>query len=99
MFLRDSDGIVEGGIRTPLVDVPVDVLSGEPVGTTLACSLFGSTTPLPADRIAALYASPEVYLDAYAKAADLTIAAGWVLEEDEEALLAEADPSAVVPTP
>jgi hypothetical protein len=98
-FIRDADGIVEGGIRTPLVDTPVDVLSGEPVGTTLACSLFGSTTPLPAARIAELYASPQAYLDAYAEAAGVAIAAGHVLTEDEDALLAEADPSAVGPAP
>lgn len=98
-FVRDSDGIVEGGIRTPLVDVPVNVLSGEPVGTTLACSLFGSTTPLPADRIAALYASPDAYLDAYGEAADAAIASGFVLAEDEDALLAAADASKIVATP
>jgi hypothetical protein len=98
-FVRDADGIVEGGIRTPLVDVPVEVLSGAPVGTTLACTLFGSTMPLPPARIAELYASPQAYLDAFAEAADATIAAGFVLEEDKDALLAEADPSALEPAP
>lgn len=98
-YVRDADGIVEGGIRTPLVDVPLDVLSGEPAGGSLACSLFGSTTPLPAARIAELYASPQAYLDAYAEATDATIAAGYVLEEDKDALLAEADASRVEPAP
>jgi hypothetical protein len=98
-YVRDADGIVEGGIRTPLVDVPVEVLSGEPAGGSLACSLFGSTTPLPAARIAELYASPQAYLDAYAEAADATIAAGFVLEEDKDTLLGEANASLVEAAP
>src|SRR6185503_12694432 len=87
-FSRDEDGIVLGGMRTPLVDVPLDVLSGAaPAGASLVCMLFGSTTPLPADRVAALYASPQAYLDAYTAAADAAVAAGFVLEDDRASLL------------
>jgi hypothetical protein len=96
-FVRDQDGIVLGGIRTPQVDVPVDVLSGAPAGGSIACTLFGSTTPLSAERIAERYASPEAYLEAYTQAADATIAAGFVLAEERAALLADADPSRVGP--
>jgi hypothetical protein len=97
-FSRDADGIVLGGMRTPLVDVPLDVLSGmAPADASLVCMLFGSTTPLPADRIAALYASPQAYLDAYTAAADAAVAAGFVLEEDRATLLADAEPSRVGP--
>lgn len=92
-FVLDEDGIVKGGVRTPQVDVPVDVLSGAPVGTTLACMLFGSTTPIEPARLAELYASPQAYLEAYTTAADAAIAAGYVLEDDRQALLDDADPS------
>jgi hypothetical protein len=96
VLLRDQDGIALGGIRTPQVDAPIDILSGEAApGGPIACILFGSTKPLPAERIAARYASPTAYLEAYNKAADATIGGGFVLAEDREALLADADPSRV----
>ena len=93
---RDADGIALGGIRTPPVDVPVAVLSGVPgPNPDVLCLLLGSTTPLPAERLAALYPSPEDYVQRYEAAADEVIEAGFVLEEDRDALLAFADPSAI----
>jgi hypothetical protein len=93
---RDDDGIVRGGIRTPLVDVPVDVLSGQPrASANVACFLSGSTEPLPPDRLRARYASRAAYLDEYTKAADAVIAAGFVLPEDRDRLLAAAQPDRV----
>ena len=80
---------------SPLVDVPVDVLSGAPASSGIDCSLFGSTTPLPPARLAARYASFQAYLDAFIASADATIAAGFVLPEDRDALLAAAQPSRV----
>ena len=95
VLVRDQDGIALGGIRTPQVDAPIDVLSGESSGGPIACLLFGSTKPLPAERIAARYTSPSAYLEAYNQAADATIRAGFVLEDDRAILLADADPSRV----
>ncbi len=94
-FVRDDDGIVRGGIRTPQLDVPVATLSGEPGGESIICLLLGSTTPFTPDRLRELYGSPDEYLDAYTEAADAAIAAGFVLEDDREALLADADPSVI----
>jgi hypothetical protein len=96
-YARDADGIAVGGIRTPLVDVPLDTLSGAPQQSAVACMLFGSTTPLASDRVAELYVSPEAYLDAYAASADATVEAGFVLDDDRDALLDKADPSRVAP--
>ena len=94
---RDADGIALGGIRTPPVDVPVDVLSGVPgPNPDLLCILLGSTTPLPAERLAELYPSRADYEQRYAAAADEVIEAGFVLEDDRDALLAFADPSRIV---
>src|SRR4026208_2134533 len=46
---RNADGIALGGIRTPPVDVPVDVLSGAPgPSPALPRPVLGSSTPLPA---------------------------------------------------
>ncbi len=93
---RNADGIALGGVRTPPVDVPVAVLSGAPgPNPSTICLLLGSTTPLPASRLAQLYPSRAVYEQRYAAAADAAIKAGFVLPEDRAALLAYADPSRI----
>ena len=88
---RDADGIARGGIRTPKVDAPADVQSGEPgAGADLMCMLLGSSKPLPPQRLAELYADHEEYLTKFEAAADAAITDGFVLAEDREALLATA---------
>ena len=95
-YVVDDDGIVAGGIRTPLVDVPVDRLSGEASPeASVACLLFGSTTPLADDRLAELYPDADTYLAAFEASADEVIAAGFVLDDDRDALLAEAQPDRI----
>ena len=93
---RNGDAIALGGIRTPPVDVPVAAVSGQagPNPSTI-CLLLGSTKPLTAARIAALYPSRAAYLKAYNANADKTIKAGFVLPADRAALLAFANPSTV----
>ena len=94
---RDGDGIAIGGIRTPPVDVPIDVLSGSPgPSPSLLCLLLGSTRSMPPGRLARLYASRDAYVQRYNASADATIKAGFVLEADRAALIAFADPSRVV---
>jgi hypothetical protein len=96
VYERDRDGIVRGGVRTPLVDVPVDVLSGDPAPDgPLHCLLFGSTTPLPESRIAELHVDRAAYLSAFEASADAAVSAGFVLPEDRDALLAYAQPERV----
>jgi hypothetical protein len=93
---RDDDGIAVGGIRTPPVAVPLDVLSGEPgPSSELFCLLMGSTTPLPAERVAELYPSTEEYEQLYAESAEETVDAGFALEDDREALDAYSEPARV----
>lgn len=95
-FATDADGIATGGVRTPAVDAPVDVLSGLPAdGGSLACILMGSATPLPPERLAQRYADRAAYLDAYEAATDAAIDAGFVRPEDRDALLAEAQPDRI----
>lgn len=96
VFVRDDLGVVRGGIRTPVVDAPADVVSGDAgPDASVICSLFGRTLPLPAGAGERLWPTHEAYLAAYAAATDAAIAAGFVLPEDREAVLAEARP----PTP
>lgn len=90
-FATDDLGNARGGVRTPAVDVAVEVLSGdtEP-GAPVICELFGSTVPLPAERVAAAYPELSAYLAAYERATDAAITAGFVLPEDRAEVLAEA---------
>jgi hypothetical protein len=90
---RDQAGIAIGGVRTPFVDVPVVVLSGEsPPGTGSQLGwLVGSTTPLPADDLARRYGDEAGYRRAYAEALDRAIEAGFVLPAHRDELLAQAD--------
>jgi hypothetical protein len=91
-LVLDERGIARGGVRTPAVDAPADVQSGfaAPGGAPI-CWIFGRTLRLAAPA----YASPEEYLAAYERATDAAIAAGFVLPEDREAVLADARPTLV----
>ena len=93
---RDADGIALGGIRTPEVDVPVAALSGEPgPAQSLICLLLGSARPFSEQRLAELYPDRHTYLDAYRRATDAAIDAGFVLPEDRQAMLDDAQPDVI----
>jgi hypothetical protein len=93
-FVTDEVGNVKAGVRTPAVDAPVDRLSGLPSGSSaVVCLLSGTTTPLSAGQLAGLYPSGAAYLTAYARAADAAIDAGFVVREDRDELMGQADPA------
>ena len=93
-FVLDEVGNATGGVRTPVVDAPVEVLSGlTGPDASLICRLFGTTRPLPADVLGRLYpGGAEDYLAAYTAATDRAIAAGHLLADDRELLLTDARP-------
>jgi hypothetical protein len=93
---RDQDGNALGGIRNPLVDVPVDKITSiqGPAGSTI-CLLSGSTLPLPDARLAELYSSRADYTAKFTADADKMIKAGFVLKDDRDALLAYAQPDRI----
>ncbi|WP_435770213.1 alpha/beta hydrolase domain-containing protein [Nocardioides sp. SYSU DS0651] len=89
----DEVGNARGGVRTPAVDAPVQVLSGRAApGASVICSLFGRTLPIEPGLLAARWSSRAAYLAAYEDATDAAVAAGFVLPEDRAAVLAEARP-------
>ena len=95
-YVRDANGIIEGGIRTPVVNVPVDVLSSNSApGGSVACVLAGSTIPLPASVLAAKYPSRQAYLSEFTKSADAAVASGFVLPQDKAELLSEVQPQRI----
>jgi len=95
-FVLDDTGNARGGVRTPCVDAPVELLRGDtdPEASYL-CQLFGSTLPMPAEAIRERYADRAAYLAAYERAVDAAVAAGFVLREDRQELLSEARPELV----
>ena len=87
----DAHGNVEGGVRTPAVDVPVATLSGAPPpASSTLCALFGSTVPLSPPTLVSLYGTPSGYVAAYTAALDRAIGAGFILGADRAPLLAQA---------
>lgn len=93
---RDDAGIALGGIRTPVVDVPVDVVVGDPPpNDALICILMGSTTPLPDAELAERYESADDYLAAFEESTDAAIEAGFALDDDRATLVAFAQPERI----
>jgi hypothetical protein len=85
---RDADGIVKGGIRGPAVDVPPAVYTGVPADSSnTLCILFGATNPLDTK---ARYKDADDYEAKVNAALDTMIKAGYLLEPDRAAALAEA---------
>ncbi len=100
VLLRDDNGIVVGGIRTPLVDVPVNAPIGDPPagladGVSL-CALFGQTLPFDTETIVAMHGTPEAYLEAFSASADEAVEAGFLLRPDADELVAEAQVNAAL---
>ena len=85
-LLRDRDGIAVGGVRTPWVDVPVSIFSGEgQVGGTVFALLFGTTTPLPLVEVLTRYRGGAAdYRRRFAAATRTAVSAGFLLAEDED---------------
>jgi hypothetical protein len=89
---RDDRGIARGGIRTPAVDAPISVLTGEAApGGSVLCLLFGETTPFDAPTLAGLYPTHQDYVDAVTESADAAVAAGFLLRADADEFVAEAE--------
>lgn len=95
-FATDDLGMARGGVRTPCVDVPAEVLTGLAApGASHVCQLFGRSLPIPPDELRARYPSRADYLAAYERALDAAITAGFVLADDRAEVLADARTSLV----
>ncbi|MEJ5256078.1 MAG: alpha/beta hydrolase domain-containing protein [Acidimicrobiales bacterium] len=102
-IIRDDHGIAVGGVRNPLVDVPVAILTGDPAGGATIdqlragkagiCVLFGQTVPFNRQTLLARYGTADEYLEAFRRSADEAVAAGFLLRPDADQLIAEAEAS------
>jgi Alpha/beta hydrolase domain len=95
-YALDDMGNVKGGIRSPVVDAPVDVLSGmASPDSSIICLLMGSTTEIPTAKLAKLYKSRDDYTAAYERATDAMIKAGFALRDDRSQILDQASPDRI----
>ncbi len=87
-FTRDPDGIANGGLRTPWVDVPLEVLSGHGQTGELFAILFGTTEPLDSSDRERRYPGGQAdYLERFTKHLDTTIENGFLLSNDRAEIL------------
>jgi hypothetical protein len=101
VIARDEDGNALGGVRNPLVDVPVATLSGDPPGGASiddvtddgagVCVLFGSTVPFDRATLLDRYGTADDYVAAFRASAEAAVAAGFLLQPDADELIAEAE--------
>jgi hypothetical protein len=93
-YALDTNGNVQGGVRTPAVDAPVATLSGRGQGGGGFCFLFGTTTPLSAEQLTALYRTRAGFVSAWNRASRDAADAGFLRPEDAQQLRAVAAASA-----
>ena len=81
-IVHDAHGNATGGIRSPAVDVPIATFTGEQDGASLACLIFGTTTPFDAATLRSLYPTHRAFAAAWNKATKRAVAAGHVVSHD-----------------
>jgi hypothetical protein len=94
-FVTDANGNVEGGIRTPAVDVPVATLSGLGQSGSAFCFLFGTTVPFSAAKLAALYPTHRQFVREWVADTRADERAGFIRPADARELIAAAAASSV----
>jgi hypothetical protein len=91
-FALDANGVVEGGIRTPWVDVPVAKTSGIGGGETEMAALFGSGAVFDAATLQRLYPGGSAeFLDRFTASLDQAIVAGFLVAADRAEILQLAE--------
>lgn len=91
-FGRDYYGVAIGGIRTPWTDAAITTLSGLGQSGGGFAFLFGTTTPFDLDEIVRRHPfHRKGYLVRFTASLDEVIAAGHLLAEDRDEILAVAE--------
>jgi hypothetical protein len=81
--VRNNLGIAKGGIRTPIVAVPLAANIGDGTNSPAFCQVFGHSKPFEAATLAKLYPKGKVqYVEEFDKSADEAVKAGvWLQPE------------------
>ena len=86
--LLDANGLAEGGIRTPWVDVPIAWTSGVIAEESIMSAIFGCGEPFDSATVQRLYpGGAEEYLRSFAAALDGAIESGFILPADRAEIL------------
>ena len=86
-------GIGRGGVRTPAVEAPVEMLAGAPYPRSEPfCMLLGRTEEVSEEQLRERWSGRDDYLRAYEAATDRLIAEGFLLADDRSEILADARP-------
>ena len=101
VIARDENGIAIGGVRNPLVDVPIAATTGEPpANADLAkgdvCGLFGTTVPFDQAKLVEMYGTFDNYLQKFEASAADAVAGGFLLQADADELVTEARSNAAL---
>jgi hypothetical protein len=94
-FVTDANGNVEGGVRTPAVDVPVATLSGLGQSGSSFCFLFGTTVPFSGAKLAALYPTHRRFVREWTADTRADKKAGFIRKADAAELIAAAASSGI----
>ena len=87
-FVLDANGLTEGGVRTPWVDVPVTRLSGTGNSGSPLAFLAGASEPFDAATLDRLYpGGKKEYLKKFEASLDSAIKAGFILSADRKEIL------------
>ena len=78
LTLRDANGLMLGGVRTPDVDVPTGVNTG------IFCGLPGSFMPFDKAKLDSLYPTHDDYVAKVTASANKAVADGFMLAEDAQ---------------
>jgi Alpha/beta hydrolase domain len=87
-LVLDANGLVEGGVRTPWVDVPIAKTSGIAADESAMSFLFGSGEPFDAATLSRLYPGGSAeYLERFTEALNRAIDSGFIMPADRAEVL------------
>jgi hypothetical protein len=90
-YVLDANGLTEGGVRTPWVDVPISRLSGSGNSGSPLAFLAGACEPFDTATLDRLYpGGKKEYLKKFTTSLDSAIKAGFILPADRKEILALA---------
>jgi hypothetical protein len=86
---RDGNGNAIGGLRSPIVDVPVATYNAE------SCGVSGTMTPFSPERLAELYPTHRSYVEQLLVATDAAVDGGILLCHDAQIIMRKASESLI----